>query len=694
MKNIFLLTMLLLLATVPYALAQSGQAESATISMTSMPPVAPVLSSLQNVFLYHQGVVSWGATTHTLSYRLQFSNSESFSSLEIDDTGITGTSHEVLLSSSGATYYVRVSAANAAGAGSYSDSKSFVTPAFTFIDVGDNSAPAVADIDGDGLLDLLIGEELGNINRYEQTSTNSMQFNLITAHFNSIDIGESSAPALVDLDGDGLLDLLIGKDTGVLVHWEQNSDRSDTFTKISSKFSDIDAGAFSKPTFTDLDHDGLLDLLIGERYGKIRHYEQSTALSTVFTLRDEDLSALDVGAYSAPAVCNYTFDAELEMLIGRDSGVYPYYKQSSSSATWFFNQSDNFYNIDVGSRSTITITDLNGDNTIDFLMGEADGVINLLIGETGYINSSCMTTVAAASVTSTSAVLGGAVTDDNDVPVVRRGVCYSTTSPPTLSNSQEPNGSGTGSFSETVSGLSAGTTYYVRAFCSSCMGTFYGSVESFTTSSVQLSVKVFLEGPYNAAADEMTRAINASIPLTSPYSEDARAIASIPANITDWVLVQLRSTVDGSAVASISALLHKDGRIVADDGTTGYIELSASAGDYFIVIKHRNHLAIMSDDTHTLAVGSSTLYDFTTGTPNALVKYEGGEAALLETGINGMFCGDADGSGTVDANDRSDAWNNRNTSGYLTSDCCLSGTCDANSRSATWNNRNKSTNVP
>lgn len=91
----------------------------------------------------------------------------------------------------------------------------------------------------------------------------------------------------------------------------------------------------------------------------------------------------------------------------------------------------------------------------------------------------------------------------------------------------------------------------------------------------------------------------------------------------------------------------------------------------------------------TTAVAS---YDFTTGSD----KYYGGAAAAIEveTGVWAMIAGDADGSGSVDASDRSATWNERNTAGYLGSDLNLSGTVDASDRSKAWNNRNKSTSVP
>ena len=139
----------------------------------------------------------------------------------------------------------------------------------------------------------------------------------------------------------------------------------------------------------------------------------------------------------------------------------------------------------------------------------------------------------------------------------------------------------------------------------------------------------------------------------------------------DWVLVELRSTADGSAVISKSALLHKDGHIVADDGTTSFVEMTASEGDFFIVIKHRNHLAVESDESHNLSSGSFTLYDFTVDASTAYDKYYGGDAALLETGVYGMYSGDIQQDGKVTTLDYSIWYNSirAGESGYKVSDC-------------------------
>lgn len=94
-----------------------------------------------------------------------------------------------------------------------------------------------------------------------------------------------------------------------------------------------------------------------------------------------------------------------------------------------------------------------------------------------------VTTTAASSIAIFSADSGGNVTDDGGASVTERGIVYATSSNPTTSDNKLADGStGEGSFSASITGLSASTTYYVRAYAINSQGTSYGSNESFTTS--------------------------------------------------------------------------------------------------------------------------------------------------------------------------------------------------------------------
>lgn len=100
---------------------------------------------------------------------------------------------------------------------------------------------------------------------------------------------------------------------------------------------------------------------------------------------------------------------------------------------------------------------------------------------TGQTSLATVTTAEATDKSTTSATLGGNVTSDGSSAVTQRGVCYSTGTGPTTGNSKLAMGSGTGAFSNTVTGLTAGTTYYVRAYAINSQGTAYGNEVTFKT---------------------------------------------------------------------------------------------------------------------------------------------------------------------------------------------------------------------
>jgi len=92
-----------------------------------------------------------------------------------------------------------------------------------------------------------------------------------------------------------------------------------------------------------------------------------------------------------------------------------------------------------------------------------------------------LTTTAVTSITNTTAIGGGEITNDGGASVTDRGVCWSITTAPTINNSKTSDGTGTGVFSSSLIGLSDNTTYYVRAYATNSAGTAYGNELSFNT---------------------------------------------------------------------------------------------------------------------------------------------------------------------------------------------------------------------
>lgn len=99
-------------------------------------------------------------------------------------------------------------------------------------------------------------------------------------------------------------------------------------------------------------------------------------------------------------------------------------------------------------------------------------------------NSPSLSTKGVTSVTSTSATTGGEITDEGTSAVTARGVCWNTLENPTINDSKTSDGTGVGSYTSEITGLTPGTLYHVRAYATSADGTGYGADVSFTTASL------------------------------------------------------------------------------------------------------------------------------------------------------------------------------------------------------------------
>jgi len=103
-------------------------------------------------------------------------------------------------------------------------------------------------------------------------------------------------------------------------------------------------------------------------------------------------------------------------------------------------------------------------------------------------NAPVVTTSTINDVTRTTAQCGGNVSSDGGTDVTSRGICWSTNPKPTIADSKTNDGSGIGSFTSSITGLTSGTNYYVRAYATNSTSTGYGSARSFNTISSSITV--------------------------------------------------------------------------------------------------------------------------------------------------------------------------------------------------------------
>ena len=110
-----------------------------------------------------------------------------------------------------------------------------------------------------------------------------------------------------------------------------------------------------------------------------------------------------------------------------------------------------------------------------------------------------ITTTQVTNIIATSATSGGNITDDGGFAITAHGVCWSTSASPTVADSHTTDGSGTGSFTSIITGLSLNTTYYVRAYATNSEGTAYGDNIEFTTLTYDGLVAYY---PFNGNAND------------------------------------------------------------------------------------------------------------------------------------------------------------------------------------------------
>ena len=147
------------------------------------------------------------------------------------------------------------------------------------IDRGSNTAPALADLDGDGDLDLVVGESSGELNYFRNEGTPEVsRFVAIPDAFAGLDVGRRSAPAFADLDGDGDLDLLVGSEAGgVHVFFNKGAPAGEPAALLRFEAAgslDLLTPDLAAPALADLDGDGDLDLVTGGSGGGLVFFDR------------------------------------------------------------------------------------------------------------------------------------------------------------------------------------------------------------------------------------------------------------------------------------------------------------------------------------------------------------------------------------------------------------------------------------
>jgi hypothetical protein len=255
------------------------------------------------------------------------------------------------------------------------------------IDIGQNSIPALVDIDDDGDQDLFLAnqEDLDSpdVNSRlfffeNQGSLTSPEYRLINTHYLNYDkfFDVNYAPAFGDIDDDDDFDLFIGKFDGKITFWQnEGSSTSPNLVRITENYAGIDIGSNSLPTLADIDADQDLDLFIGEFNGNINFYRNIGSATTAnFQLDTTHYFGINLGQteFSYPHFHDIDRDGDLDLFIGNATLGVLFYRNTGTaqSANFVF---DNSFNPEFQLRSSPNFTDIDADGDSDMFSGSIGG---------------------------------------------------------------------------------------------------------------------------------------------------------------------------------------------------------------------------------------------------------------------------------------------------------------------------------
>lgn len=248
------------------------------------------------------------------------------------------------------------------------------------LDFGTGAFPVIVDWDGDGLLDIVVGSIRGSELVWLKNAGTATQPAFRITEF-PFGFGEYTGlvPAFYDLDGDGQQELLVGTAEGKLLLYDHDG------TLLDDDYLHYDK-AWSAPCFFDVDHDGVVDLVVGNETGRLSFYKGSEALG----VRSEEYwGGVDVRdystsyyGYSVPTL--FQWGDEILLAVGSESGkVFLFDGVTTEENAVFHEASERWFALcgdmpeTFGMRSSSALEDLDNDGRLDIVVGNFSGGMQL-----------------------------------------------------------------------------------------------------------------------------------------------------------------------------------------------------------------------------------------------------------------------------------------------------------------------------
>ncbi len=252
------------------------------------------------------------------------------------------------------------------------------------LEIAGENKPFFADLDNDGDLDLIVGLNramkyflnTGDLTFVEQTESANP--------FNGIDFNFSVVPTTVDLEKDGDLDVVVGDQYGTFTVLENigtaYSPQFQTQAIVLNPFANFDVGYNSSVTFNDLDHDGDLDLISGNEEGFIQYFENIGSATAPKFIQHVDsntnpFAGVDATYYGQMSLVDIDGDGDLDGFLSSSNRGVRYFKNLGTAQAFNFKEQNNsenpLYFPDSGIMGILTFGDADGDGDYDLLVGDS-----------------------------------------------------------------------------------------------------------------------------------------------------------------------------------------------------------------------------------------------------------------------------------------------------------------------------------
>ena len=242
-----------------------------------------------------------------------------------------------------------------------------------------NLSPTFGDLDGDSDQDMILGDANGKLHFFENTGSNPANFNLSEVEYKGIDVGYFASPQLIDLNRDGLLDLIIGEQSGTINYCENTGTSTiPVFDTIIEYFGGIDiesniiSSGFSTPKFYD--NNGNFELYTGSFTGQTYVFDNID--NNLFGNFDS-LTVLNLveGGKNMIALEDINNDQKADLLVGNYSGGLSFFSSDSSIIS---NQTfNNFKELNIYPNPTSRFVTVNNDFTGNLIITNAIGQVIL-----------------------------------------------------------------------------------------------------------------------------------------------------------------------------------------------------------------------------------------------------------------------------------------------------------------------------